>query len=79
MSDDQDKKPTVTRKPKPKFQCVDYRNTKIPQFPSSAKMAEQNLTNYLNDQANDGWVFQSIMSYAVGAETNRKMLIFRKN
>ena len=71
-------KPTTRtkREKQPPFMCIDYANTKIPQFPSSARQAEKNFNDYLNQKHSEGWRFSGVFHYAVGVELNRKMLIF---
>jgi hypothetical protein len=59
-----------------KYVAQDFALTGQPQYPSTAKKAQEIWTNYLNSQAEKGLKFVTSFNYAVGTDLNRRMVIF---
>jgi Domain of unknown function (DUF4177) len=60
-----------------RFKVIDKQNAGMELYPSTSEMAEETLSQYLNDQAKKGWVFRSFFYYQLGRE-NRTCLVFER-
>lgn len=59
------------------YVAIDYALSGVPQFPSTASKAQELWTDFLNSKHKEGLVFQTVFQYSLGAEQNRKMVIFK--
>lgn len=59
------------------YVAQDFALSGQPQYPSTAKKAQEIWTDYLNSQAALGLEFVGSFNYSLGADHKRRMVIFK--
>lgn len=72
--------PQVKKVVKPSFEfvAVDFARSGVTQFPSTPEKAQEIWSDFLNQKLQEGLEFVNVFQYALGADTTRKMIIFKK-